>query len=67
MRFWIRTPHLVGEGFLAILLALAAPRRTTDHGPDTRPFPRRLGEAFEEWLSRQHPEDLPDLGGCRPV
>jgi hypothetical protein len=63
MRFWIRTPQLVGETFLAILLALAAPRRTDDHGPDTRPFPQRLGEAFEEWLSRHHAEDLPDHGG----
>jgi Domain of unknown function (DUF222) len=55
--------ELVGETFLAILLALAAPRRTDDHGPDTRPFPQRLGEAFEEWLSRHHAEDLPDHGG----
>jgi Domain of unknown function (DUF222) len=63
MRFWIRTPHLVGETFMAILLALAAPRRTDDHSPNTRPYPQRLGEAFEEWLSRQHPEELPEHGG----
>jgi hypothetical protein len=62
-RFWLRTPELVGEAFLAILAAYAAPRRTDQHGPDTRPYPQRLGEAFEEWLSRQNPADMPDHGG----
>jgi hypothetical protein len=62
-RFWLRTPELVGEAFLAILQAYAAPRRTDQAGPDTRPYPKRLGDAFEEWLSRQDPEDLPDHGG----
>jgi hypothetical protein len=62
-RFWLRTPELVGEAFLAILQAYAAPRRTDEAGPDTRPYPQRLGEAFEEWLSRQNPDDMPDHGG----
>ena len=62
-RFWIRTPEPVGETFLAILESYAAPRRTDAHGPDTRPYPRRLGDAFTEWLSRQDPADLPDHGG----
>jgi Domain of unknown function (DUF222) len=63
MRFWLRTPALVGQVFLSILHAYAAPRRTDGQGPDTRPYPQRLGEAFEEWLSRQTPDDLPDHGG----
>ncbi len=62
-RFWLRTPELVGEAFLAILAAYAAPRRTDEQGPDTRPYPQRLGEAFEEWLSRQNPAEMPDHGG----
>jgi hypothetical protein len=62
-RFWLRTPELVGEAFLSILEGYAAPRRTDEAGPDTRPYPQRLGEAFEEWLSRQNPDDLPDHGG----
>jgi uncharacterized protein DUF222/HNH endonuclease len=62
-RFWLRTPVLVAEVFLAILESYAAPRRTDEHGPDTRPYPQRLGEAFEEWLARQHPDDMPDHGG----
>jgi hypothetical protein len=62
-RFWIRTPELVGETFLAILESYAAPRRTDEAGPDTRPYPQRLGEALEEWLSRQDPSNLPDHGG----
>jgi hypothetical protein len=44
-RFWIRTPELVGETFLAILESYAAPRRTDMAGPDTRPYPQRLGDA----------------------
>ena len=63
MRFWIRTTEPVGETFLAILESYAAPRRTDVAGPDTRPYPQRLGEAFTEWLSRQNPADLPDHGG----
>jgi hypothetical protein len=62
-RFWLRTPELVGDTFLSILEGYAAPRRTDQHGPDTRPYPQRLGDAFEEWLSRQNPDDLPDHGG----
>jgi hypothetical protein len=62
-RFWLRTPELVGEAFLSILEGYAAPRRTDQHGPDSRPYPQRLGDAFEEWLSRQDPTDLPDHGG----
>jgi Domain of unknown function (DUF222) len=62
-RFWLRTPELVGEAFLSILEGYAAPRRTDEAGPDTRPYPQRLGEAFEEWLSRQNPDDMPDHGG----
>jgi hypothetical protein len=62
-RFWIRTPELVGETFLTILEGYAAPRRTDAHGPDTRPYPQRLGDAFTEWLSRQNPDHLPDHGG----
>jgi Domain of unknown function (DUF222) len=62
-RFWLRTPDLVGEAFLSILDSYAAPRRTDEHGPDTRPYPQRLGDAFEEWLSRQNPDHLPDHGG----
>jgi hypothetical protein len=62
-RFWLRTPNLVGEAFLSILESYAAPRRTDEHGPDTRPYPQRLGEAFEEWLSRQNPDEMPDHGG----
>jgi hypothetical protein len=62
-RFWLRTPELVGECFLAILEGYAAPRRTDQQGPDTRPYPQRLGEALEEWLSRQNPDDIPDHGG----
>jgi Domain of unknown function (DUF222) len=62
-RFWLRTPELVGDTFLSILEGFAAPRRTDEQGPDTRPYPQRLGEAFEEWLSRQDPESLPDHGG----
>jgi hypothetical protein len=62
-RFWLRTPELVGEAFLAILNGYAAPRRTDQAAPDTRPYPQRLGDAFEEWLSRQNPDDLPDHGG----
>ena len=62
-RFWLRTPTLVAEAFLAILESYAAPRRTDAKGPDTRPYPQRLGEAFVEWLSRQNPDDLPDHGG----
>jgi Domain of unknown function (DUF222) len=62
-RFWLRTPALVAEVFLAILESYAAPRRTDEHGPDTRPYPQRLGEAFEEWLARQNPDDMPDHGG----
>jgi hypothetical protein len=63
MRFWLRTPQLVGEVFLSILEGYAAPRRSDDNGPDTRAYPQRLGEAFEEWLARQHSDDLPDHGG----
>jgi hypothetical protein len=35
------------------------------HGRTRRLFTlaQRLGEAFEEWLSRQNPDDLPDHGG----
>ncbi len=62
-RFWLRTPELVGDTFLSILEGYAAPRRTDQAGPDTRPYPQRLGDAFEEWLSRQDPTDLPDHGG----
>jgi hypothetical protein len=62
-RFWLRTPELIGDTFLAILEGYAAPRRTDQHGPDTRPYPRRLGDGFEEWLSRQNPDELPDHGG----
>jgi hypothetical protein len=62
-RFWLRTPELIGDTFLSILEGLAAPRRTDEHGPDTRPYPQRLGDAFEEWLSRQDPDILPAHGG----
>jgi hypothetical protein len=62
-RFWLRTPELIGDAFLSILEGYAAPRRTDEAGPDTRPHPQRLGEAFEEWLSRQDPSTVPDHGG----
>lgn len=62
-RIGLRTPELIGDTFLSILEGYAAPRRTDEQGPDTRAYPRRLGDAFEEWLSRQNPGELPDHGG----
>jgi hypothetical protein len=61
--FGCAPPELIGGTFLSILEGYAAPRRTDEQGPDTRAYPRRLGDAFEEWLSRQNLDELPDHGG----
>jgi Domain of unknown function (DUF222)/HNH endonuclease len=61
--FRISTPQLVGHSFMTMLEAFAAPRRTDANGPDTRPYPARLGQAFTELLSRINPDALPDHGG----
>ncbi len=66
MNIHLTTPLPVGQSFLTILDALSAPRRSDAAGPDLRPYPARLGEAFIELISRLNPDQLPDHGS-RPT
>lgn len=65
MNIHLTTPLPVGQSFLTILDALSTPRRSDAAGPDLRPYPPRLGEAFIELISRLNPDQLPDHGSRR--
>ena len=58
---------VAGSELIAAIEALAAPRPSTETGPDPRPASRRRADALVELVRRALAGDLPERAGARPT